>query len=84
MTREQTLKELEELTEKIGIEIRYEKMGTISGGLCRIRDGKVILINKHLSIASKIELLAKELFFEAEKIEKVFVLPEIRELIGLS
>ena len=84
MTREQKLKELEELAERIGIEIRYEKMGTISGGLCRIRDGEVILINKHLSTASKIELLAKELMLERDKLEKLFILPEIRELLELS
>ena len=84
MTREQKLKELEELAERIGIEIRYEKMGTISGGLCRIRDGEVILINKHLSTASKNELLAKELMLEKDKLEKLFILPEIRELLELS
>jgi len=84
MTREQKLKELEELAGRIGIEIRYEKMGTISGGLCRIRDGEVILINKHLSTASKNELLAKELMLERDKLEKLFILPEIRELLELS
>jgi hypothetical protein len=84
MTREQKLKELEELAIRIGIEIRYEKMGTISGGLCRIRDGEVILINKHLSTASKNELLAKELMLEKDKLEKLFILPEIRELLELS
>ncbi|HHS49944.1 MAG TPA: hypothetical protein ENN07_02395 [candidate division Zixibacteria bacterium] len=84
MTREKTLKELEELAEKIGITIRYENMGTLSGGLCRIQDGEVILINKFLSPASKIELLAKELSLEADKLEAVFVLPELRELLGLS
>ena len=84
MTREQKLKELEELAGRIGIEIRYEKMGTISGGLCRIHDGEVILINKHLSTASKNELLAKELMLEKDKLEKLFILPEIRKLLELS
>lgn len=84
MTREKTLLALEDLASRIGITIRYEKMGTISGGLCRIHDGEVILINKHLSTASKIELLAKELRLESERLEAVFVLPELRELIGLS
>lgn len=84
MTRENILKELEELAERIGIEVRFERMGTLSGGLCRIRDGEVILINKHLSTASKNELLARELALEKDKLEKVFILPEIRELLDLS
>ncbi len=84
MNREKVLSELEELASRIGITIRYEKMGTISGGLCRIHDGEVILINRHLSTASKIELLAKELMLESEKLEAVFILPEIRDIIGLS
>ncbi|MCD6502238.1 hypothetical protein J7L01_06510 [bacterium] len=84
MTRENILKELKELAERIGIEVRFERMGTLSGGLCRIRDGEVILINKRLSTASKNELLARELALEKDKLEKVFILPEIRELLDLS
>jgi len=81
MRREQILQELEELASKIGIEIRYERMGTLSGGLCRIHDGRVILINKHLSVASKVELLSAELALEKDKFENIFILPEIRELL---
>ncbi|RKZ29740.1 hypothetical protein DRQ36_07725 [bacterium] len=84
MRRELVLQELEELAGRIGIEIRYERMGTLSGGLCRIHDGRVILINKHLSMASKVELLAIELSREREKLENVYILPEIRELLDLS
>ncbi len=84
MRREQLLQALEELAAKIGIEVRYEKMGTILGGLCRIHDGKVILINKNLSDASRVELLSSELALESEKLEKVYVLPEVREILGLS
>ena len=83
MKREEILEELVSLAERIGIEIRYETMGTISGGLCRIHDGQVILINKHLSTASKIELLASELALEKKKLSEIFILPEIRELLGL-
>jgi len=84
MRREQLLQELEGLAEKIGIEIRYEKMGTISGGLCRINEGRIILINKHLSTASKVELLSTELATESSRLEKIFILPEIRNLLGLA
>ncbi len=84
MRRAQILQALEELAEKIGIEIRFEKMGTLAGGLCRIHDGRVILINKNLSEASKVELLANELATEREKMESIYILPEIRELLGLS
>ena len=84
MKREQILQELENLAQRIGIEVRYEKLGTISGGLCRIRDGQVILINKHLTTASKVELLATELALETEKLEGIFILPEIRNLLGLT
>jgi len=59
-------------------------MGTLSGGLCRLRDGKIILINKKLSDISKIELLAAELSREKEALENLYILPEIRELLGLK
>lgn len=84
MKRDLLLEELVNLAGRIGIEVRYEKMGTISGGLCRIHDGQVILINKHLSVASKIELLASELSLEREKLSNIFILPEIRGLLGLQ
>lgn len=84
MTRDQMLQELLELAERIDIEIRQEKMGTVAGGLCRIHDGQVILLNKHLSTASKIELLASELSLESDRLEELYILPEIRELLGLS
>lgn len=84
MRREQLLQALEELAVKIGIEIRYEKMGTVSGGLCRIHDGRVILINKGLSDASKIELLSAELATESDKLEDIYILPEVRARLGLT
>ena len=84
MRKESVLEHLEELARRIDIEIRQENLGTVSGVLCRIHDGRVILLNKHLSVASKIELLANELSLEREKLENLYILPEIRDLLDLD
>ncbi|RKZ25893.1 hypothetical protein DRQ26_05230 [bacterium] len=79
MKREQIIAELERLAEILGVEIRYEKMGVVSGGLCKINDALVLLVNKNLSPQSKIELIASEL--KNLDWSKHFVKPEVREIL---
>jgi len=38
MKKEQIIAELERLAKVMGITVRYEKMGRVAGGLCRIDD----------------------------------------------
>jgi len=71
------LQELEALSAKLDITIRYEK-GDFSGGFCRIKDTKVIIVNKKLPIDQKIKIISSEL--AKLETEDIFVLPAIREL----
>ncbi len=79
MKREQIISELERLAELLGVEIRYERMGMLSGGLCKIDDSLVLFINRYLSQQSKIELLASEI--KNLEWSKHFVKPEVREYL---
>ncbi|MBN2543273.1 hypothetical protein JXI42_10450 [bacterium] len=79
MKREILLQELEKLASKLGLDVRYEKLDKLKGGVCRIEDKYYFIINKNLSVASQIELYISEL--KHFKMDKVFVLPQIRKLL---
>ncbi|MCD6123652.1 hypothetical protein DRQ27_01400 [bacterium] len=79
MKREQKIAELERLARLLGVEVRYERMGTIPGGLCRVGGRMFLFVNKALSTQSKIELMAAEL--GTLDWEKHFVKPEVRKLL---
>ena len=79
MKREIILQELEKITQKLGLDVRYEKLGLLKGGVCRIDDKYYFLINKNLSVASQIELYISEL--KHFKTDKLFILPQIRKML---
>ena len=79
MKREQIITELERLALLVNVSIRYEKMGTLAGGLCRIDNCLFLFINKSLSEKSRIELLANEL--RNLPWEEHFVKPEVRMIL---
>lgn len=78
MTNESILEELENISTKLGLVVRYEK-GDFAGGLCRVIDEKYIIVNKKLSAEKKINLIAREL--SKLDIENVFILPAVKEII---
>ncbi|MCD6594705.1 hypothetical protein J7L68_03415 [bacterium] len=82
MKQEQIIGELERLAQKLGVIVRYERMGTLSGGLCRIDDKLYLFINKSLTIKSKIELIANEISTLDWK--NHFVRPEVKEILESS
>ncbi len=78
MLQEQIIKELEDLAEKSSIALRYEK-GDFDGGFCVLKDERIIVINKRLSVPKKASVLAQAL---AEVgIEEVYLKPAVREFI---
>ena len=78
MTHEQLVKELEELSEKSGIALRYEK-GDFDGGYCVLKAERIIVINKRLAIPKRASVLAQAL---AEVgIEEMYLKPAVREFI---
>jgi hypothetical protein len=78
MTHEQILRELEELAEKSGISVRYEK-GDFDGGYCILKAERIIVINKRLAGQKRTSILAQAL---AEVgIEEFYLKPAVREFI---
>lgn len=78
MVESEILSNLENIVSQLGIHLRYEK-GDFQGGVCRLRDARVLIINKSLQIQQKIEVIAKEL--SQIDLSGVFIIPALRELI---
>ena len=70
------LKELEELAEKLGVKIRYEKTKA-RGGLCKKNDEFLIIVDKKASSLYKINILTEAL--KTFDLSDVFLSPKLRE-----
>jgi len=60
MKKQKQLELLEEAISSTGHKIRYEK-GSFVGGECRVRENKIVVVNKFLPIEGKIATLASVL-----------------------
>ncbi len=78
MSQEETLLALETLAKTLDVEVRYEK-GDFNGGLCRIDDRCILLVQKTDPLHRKIHVLAREL--GAMNFDHIFVMPALRLLI---
>ena len=78
MKSEKLLEELEILTEKLGLDLRYEK-GDFQGDLCFIKEEGVIIVQKSISVERKIAVLSKGL--TRVDLANVYILPELRKLL---
>ena len=77
--------QLEGLIERFGIQIRYEPMYQdeesvrLLGGMCRLKEEHVVIINSKATIAEKIMALAEAVrHFD---IDQIYILPAVRELL---
>jgi hypothetical protein len=79
------VRQLEELAETFGLQIRYEPirmdddLPNVTGGVCRLKGDNVLIINSNGTVRDKIKTLA-----EAVKnfdLDRVYILPAIRELL---
>jgi hypothetical protein len=78
MSEEETLFALETLAKTLDVEVRYEK-GDFIGGLCRIDDKAILLLQKTDPLYRKITIMAREL--GNLKLDDIFVVPALRALI---
>lgn len=78
MRKQDILQELEDVAKKLGYRIRYEK-GNFVGGDCRVREEKVLVINKFLPIEGRISTIARAL--ARIGVGNVFITPQARKLI---
>jgi len=58
----QLLKKAEDLLQRVGLKVRYEK-GTFQSGYCIIHQSKVVVVNKFLPTEGKFNALL-EIFFQ--------------------
>ena len=78
MEEKQLLEELEKVATRFAITVRYED-GDFIGGLCRLKNENIIIINKKLTTEKRISLLAKEL--STLDLDTIYILPKIRDYI---
>jgi hypothetical protein len=74
----QTLAELEELTEKLGFKVRYEK-GNFRGGYCILRESRLLVVNSRNEHEKRITIISKSLVEIG--INDVYIKPGLREII---
>lgn len=83
MDKNTTLTLLEELAQKLGIKIRYEKIkkGDFihAGGLCQLQGEYIFIINSKASTGEKIKMLASAL--KRFDISHIYIRPAVRELL---
>lgn len=72
------IQELEQVSQQLGIQIRYEK-GDFEGGYCILKEQKVLVVNKRLHDMRKASVLAQAL--SEYGVEEVFIKPNIRTFI---
>ena len=78
MTQELILQGFESLINNLSIDLRYEK-GDFSGGLCKIGNKAVLIVNNKLPIDKKITLMADEL--NRLNLEQIYIRPVLRNII---
>lgn len=74
----QMLTELEEVADKLGYKVRYEK-GNFAGGYCVLRESQLLVVNSRNEIERRIIIVSKSL--KEIGIDDIYVKPNIRELI---
>lgn len=74
----QMLTELEEVADKLGYKVRYEK-GNFAGGYCVLKESRLLVVNSRNEIERRIIIVAKCL--KEIGIDDIFVKPGIREII---
>jgi hypothetical protein len=77
------LSHLEALAEALGVEVRYEGLlgdaASTAGGLCRLKDRYVVIVNAAAGPRGKVETLARAL--KRFDLSRVYVRPAIRDLL---
>jgi hypothetical protein len=72
-------RELEAVTEQLGVEIRIADLEGSRGGMCRLGGKRFLLVDSSLSLAERIRLMLDEIV--NLPLETVFVRPQVRELL---
>jgi hypothetical protein len=74
----QLLAELEEVVQRLGFTVRYEK-GNFEGGYCLLKESKLFVINSRNEAEKRISIIARNL--KDIGVDEIFIKPHLRELI---
>jgi hypothetical protein len=79
----QLYQELTNLAEKIGLQVSEQNFRTagirVRSGFCRVKEQDCCIIDKHIKLNNKIEVLAECL--NEMPLENIFILPAVREYL---
>ncbi|MBI4620001.1 MAG: hypothetical protein HY739_07545 [Desulfobacterales bacterium] len=80
------MESLENLAEKLGVEIVYEKLGdeefSVRGGLCKVQKTYKIFMTRSEPVDSQIKILVRAL--SSFNTEDIYLLPFIREILEMA
>lgn len=78
---ERLLERLELAAAELDLEVRYENISRpgYPGGLCRVKDRWIVILNKGAPVDERIETLASAL--ATRDVEGVFLPPDVREVV---
>lgn len=83
MNETMLLQHLEELAETLNLRVKYEGLRKLHifsrGGLCRLQDDHLVLIESTLNLSEKIDLLADVLTHH--NLENMYMPPAVRKLL---
>jgi len=83
MESRRVLEYLEDLAERLDVEIVYERLGeeefSAGGGLCKVKGVYKIFVDRSESIERRIEILTRAL--SSFDTEEVYLLPFVREIL---
>lgn len=83
MQSRQVLEYLQDLAERLGVEVIYQKLEeeefAVRGGLCKVNGNFKIFINQSQSVENQINILAQGL--ASFNIEEIFLFPYIRTVL---
>ncbi|MBN2844029.1 MAG: hypothetical protein JXM68_13150 [Sedimentisphaerales bacterium] len=81
MTQEQLLENMFATAQELGIELRLTRMdGTSAGGVCKLHDRWILIVDVNAPLADRLDLLASCLRQRPE-IETIYLRPQVRDLI---
>jgi hypothetical protein len=83
MHSKQVLEHLEDLAERLGVEVVYQKLEeedfSVKGGLCKVNGTFKIFINRSKTIDDQIIILARGL--SSFNTDEIYLFPYIREIL---
>lgn len=78
--KEYLLKMLEQITGRLGIQIRYDRLSDSKGGLCVLKGTRFLIIDAGAPLEDRIDLFKKVL--SGYDLSTIYLPPAIREFLG--